>query len=1336
MATHVYGTTWWGKQWLEALTGIDFENRIPRGKSYANTGKVYSVSFDESRGLIKARVTGNYDPFYSVKITLPRATQKQEQAFIKELAKSPLILAKLSSRELDPQVLTIAQKVGIQVFPQKWNDLKLSCSCPDFAVPCKHIAAVIYKISQEIDANPFVLFNLIGIDIFGGLERYGIHMEQTQITEMPKWSDLLKLGKIVPPLPLSSLNQTSYVNFEDILDSVMGLFTDTPAGYTEGSLKELLYKVLQKAKTQVTRQLSDKSDRDLPKLESSFIFKVSAWGQITPGDFSWTLYPPVGQPYKQFGADTVEKGFLCDMFSGAIDQVALEDAPEEIEALYQIWLIACKLVSSGSLMPQIYEPIEDFFAIRWIPAVISDQVMATVQKVGQAILSFKEGSFIIDRAPETLSALALGQMVLSMFLGSFITKAYSQVKDLDDTNPDRAALFLGKVIDTEEYLNGEVIKMRLEAWLSPLYLENLSLMPVIVLSDLTLDGELQDYVDERRTRAASDDDFLDDIEDEDDLDISAVVKLLKNEDTNDKSSAKRSKSKDKKTKSAAVSVDEKKEPSDPIDRSIELSYDEQKDLFYDPNSSDTIYDGKAKTHALVALDQTASQKDPFANKTGVGILMGFKETTSQGMRIIPLKDVIDGDEFVSQRFECLRTASRLSQICPPLGDLLENHGGEGVVELDDLYHVVSSAIPALKLLGVELIIPRSLKRILYPKAAMKISTTGEPQSSSFSMLEELLRFDWTLALGGHTITRDEFEELSKHAGKMVRFKNEFVMVDEREVASIAKKLAAFKPSDIKPRRLIAAALTGKFGENNVLLSKELKEALDRMLSEEAVAVPKALKASLRPYQERGYSWLVRNLKISFGSIIADDMGLGKTLQVIAALEKMREDKALDTKEALVVVPTSLLVNWQRELSKFAPKLTYKAYYAHSRSLKEHTHVTLTTYGVLRTQIKDFKSKEWAVMIIDEAQAIKSPGSQIFRAVRSVKADNFIAMSGTPVENRLLEYWAIMDFANPGLLGSKDTFQKEFASPIETEHDPQAISRFRSVTAPFIMRRLKSDKSVISDLKDKLVTDRYCFLTPEQTALYHEVSQRAIDMFKSIDKSTRNALVLTLIRNLKEICNSPEQYDDNTPYIGPDYSGKTSMLFSILDTLFEARRKAIVFTQFVKTGNLLSQWIEDRYNLKADFLHGGIPLKKRSRMVDAFQTDRKKKVMILSLKAAGTGLNLTAASTVIHYDLWWNPAAENQATDRAYRIGQTQQVEVYRLICANTFEEKINEIINSKRELAELTVGSGEHWIGDLSARQLENIFAISSQDEILQEEITERKIREAKSKNSSRTKKA
>lgn len=497
MAANEYGTTWWGREWLKALSGIDYANRIPRGKSYANTGKVQSVTLDEKRGLIKARVTGHYDPFYAVKITLPQVDPKLSERFIKELAASPVIMAALSSRELDPEVNVIAERLGINVFPRRWDDLKLSCSCPDVAVPCKHIAAVIYKLSQEIDANPFVLFTLRGIDILGGLEEYGLDLNETQVSEMPTWKELLEAPDPAPALPLATLNTLSFSSFEDLTASVTGLFTDAPPGYTLGSLKETLVKTLTRAQKKAAKALKDKGDRDLPTLLAGPLFETSAWGELKAGKLHWTIHPAGAEPYTQQATDRPDEGYVCGMFSGATDPLALENAPEEIEALYQVWLIALKMVNAGAVMPQLFEPIADCLAVRWIPAVISPEVQEVTRQVGQCLFSLKAGSYHLERAPESMGATALGQIALSLFINSFIHQAYHELHGTEDDSPDRAALFLGKVIDTDDYLNGESITMRLEAWLSPLYLEQLTLSPVIVFSDETA-GALADFVNEKR----------------------------------------------------------------------------------------------------------------------------------------------------------------------------------------------------------------------------------------------------------------------------------------------------------------------------------------------------------------------------------------------------------------------------------------------------------------------------------------------------------------------------------------------------------------------------------------------------------------------------------------------------------------------------------------------------------------------------------------------------------------------------------------------------------------------------------------------------------------------
>ena len=476
-------------------------------------------------------------------------------------------------------------------------------------------------------------------------------------------------------------------------------------------------------------------------------------------------------------------------------------------------------------------------------------------------------------------------------------------------------------------------------------------------------------------------------------------------------------------------------------------------------------------------------------------------------------------------------------------------------------------------------------------------------------------------------------------------------------------------------------------------------------------LPGALLATLRPYQQRGYAWLYRNARLGLGSVIADDMGLGKTLQVIATLQKLKEDGDLDRGKALVVVPTSLLTNWQKEIARFAPSLSVAVFHGIRRELAQHAaenrpDVLLTTYGVARSEAAALKTLSWRVVVVDEAQNIKNPATAQTKAVKAIPATAFIAMSGTPVENRLSEYWSIMDFANRGFLGKLPQFTREYTIPIQTHHDQQAVQRFKRVTAPFLLRRLKSDRSIISDLPDKIEQDQYCALSKAQSALYESVVQEGLRVISGeSDTFKRQGLVLQMILALKQICNHPAHYLKQGQ-ADAALSGKTGRFLELVEDIHASHGKVLVFTQFREMGELLRGWLRDRYGRDPLFLHGGLTRAKRDAMVERFQNDRTERVFLLSLKAGGTGLNLTAASSVIHYDLWWNPAVEAQATDRAYRIGQRQNVQVHRLITRATFEERINDMIRAKRELAELTVGVGEQWIGNLDGRELEDLFTL------------------------------
>jgi SNF2 family DNA or RNA helicase len=568
-----------------------------------------------------------------------------------------------------------------------------------------------------------------------------------------------------------------------------------------------------------------------------------------------------------------------------------------------------------------------------------------------------------------------------------------------------------------------------------------------------------------------------------------------------------------------------------------------------------------------------------------------------------------------------------------------------------------------------------------------------------------------VAIGDVVLNEDEFKKLLKNSDGLIKYKKQYIYVSSADLEKLHKHFNSFK--ELTAFEMLRAALGNDYHGANISLTDEVKELISELTKQHDIALPAGLSAQLRPYQHRGFSWMYRNTQIGFGSVIADDMGLGKTLQVIATLLKYKEDGMLEKEKALVVTPTGLLTNWQAEIEKFAPGLRYKLYHGTARKLtkKDEYDVLLTSYGVARSDAAELKKMKWHVLAIDEAQNIKNHETGQSKALKSIPANTFIAMSGTPVENRLSELWSIMDFCNRGFLGGLPEFKETFASPIQNQQDIDVANKLKTITSPFLMRRLKSDKSIISDLPDKIEMDCFASLAKQQASLYEKTLHEAMLAIEEIETTdqkklfVRQGLVLQMILALKQICNHPTQFLKNK-ILDASLSGKMELLFDKLESIIEANEKVLIFTQFTEMGNLLKTFIEERFNEAPLFYHGGCSLKQRKEMVEAFQTNRADKIFILSLKAAGTGLNLTAANHVIHYDLWWNPAVEAQATDRAYRIGQKSNVMVHRFITKGTFEERINEMIQSKKDLANLTVATGENWIGNLSNKELKDMFEL------------------------------
>lgn len=632
---------------------------------------------------------------------------------------------------------------------------------------------------------------------------------------------------------------------------------------------------------------------------------------------------------------------------------------------------------------------------------------------------------------------------------------------------------------------------------------------------------------------------------------------------------------------------------------------------------------------------------------------------------------------------------------------------------------VSAGAPALRSAGITVLLPRAWTR-LAPSLTLEVDSPAASSAvtSGAVGMDQLLSYRWRLALGDVTVSSAEMAALAKAKAPLVRLRGEWVQVDPTVLGRAARYLAAQSRTADSTLGQLLAAVSGADSPPvpvaAVRATGWIGELLDGELQVSSVGPPEGLCAELRPYQQRGLDWLAFMSRLGLGVVLADDMGLGKTVQVLALQvhEKAREP-------TLVVCPMSVVGNWQREVEQFAPQLQVLVHHGADRGRGEalstaisSADLVITTYHLLARDRAELTAHHWDRVVLDEAQHVKNPATAHARAARSLSARHRLALTGTPVENRLEDLRSVLDFVNPGMLGSAQGFRARFAVPIEREHDTSAVTRLRTATAPFVLRRLKTDPSVITDLPSKLEMTVRANLTAEQAALYRAVVD---DMLAKIAESRgmhRKALVLSALTRLKQVCNHPAHFlADGSAVLrrGVHRSGKLELVQDILHSALGDGGKVLMFTQFRQFGELVAPWIAEEFDVDVPFLHGGVSKGRRDSMVEHFQRDDGPPVMLLSLKAGGTGLNLTAANHVVHLDRWWNPAVENQATDRAFRIGQRRDVQVRKLVCVGTVEERIDALILSKRELADLAVGSGESWVGELDTEQLREMLTLGEE---------------------------
>ncbi len=1180
-----YGQTWWGEQWLAAFNGIDDTNRLPRGRRYAGNGSVTAIEIQGTT--TKADVQGRKRRPYSVTVSLPGFSAKVQKSILETVNSNPAVLARLLNRQLPEQTLELLTQQNISLFPRNWKDMKASCSCPDWAVPCKHIAAIIYLIANEIDKNPFLVFELHGMDLITAMEKQsGVALASLDAPEqyLDHWhpEPVIKNWDI-PGTPVFETLDLATV--EPLNERIFSILGSNPLFYSK-DFRTVMAGIYKRAAR--CAALFDNTSDNNNNFDDSC--SPNSSGAITDFDRLSLVVDERGQFQSiEVEGETTRPDITTAMdWSRLLQSLHTSQSPETTRHYHHammwqlLYRLAIKLVTQQACIPAVYQQSDDKTLIHWHPALMSEPVKALLERLytlcppdlvllshtpkrrRKAVLYYADGKTQVDAALHGLISL-FTLTALSQSPGSLVTE-------------DICQLFFGNTpclfnsFETLEY--PKVIRN----WLNRLTLGERSHRLHLVVE-----------------------------EDEPELAVSVQV--------------------------------------------------EQEGTMH-----------------------------PLA------LLLGSPELSSTKISILTdlalLADYLPDIETLYSTPNSKQQPSSLSYT------------------LEAFTPLFLKTLPALKMLGIQLVLPKSLRNLAYPQLSLSLAKDDSDKPASYLNLDQLLRFNWQVAIGDKRVSADEFLALVSGASGLVKMLDQYVMLDDSRLRQLLKKLTNL-PESLSRMQLLKAGLSGELDGAKVDLAACAEELFNQLLRGDPAPLPQGLDAKLRPYQQRGFEWMAQNARVGFGSLLADDMGLGKTLQVITLLLHQKESGQLDTRKGLVVAPTSLLTNWRKEIQRFAPDLRVLIYHGNQRNLDRDEHdIILTSYGLIRLDSATFSKPRWRTLVIDEAQTIKNPGTKQTKAIKNLKADIRIGLSGTPVENRLREYWSLFDYTNKGYLGTQKKFHEEFASPIENDRDQESLDRFRKITAPFILRRLKTDKNVISDLPAKVESNRYCSLSPQQASLYQSTVDSIMEDLQSSDEGIeRKGLIFKLLNALKQICNSPAQFLNHEQALVSE-SGKLDTFVELIREARDAEEKVLIFTQYTTMGKLLANTLHQELALDAPFLHGALSRNKRDAIVDNFQNNPRTRVLILSLKAGGTGLNLTSASQVIHYDLWWNPAVEAQATDRAYRIGQKKNVQVHRLITENTFEEKIDAMIQSKKELAELTVSSGEQWISELSDKDLRELVSL------------------------------
>ena len=1198
------GHTRWGQAWMQPLQFADEQGRLARGLTYAQQGAIEGIVLGDG-GQISAKVKGSRQALYKVQLSLKPFTPEQVTTLLTEIARRPAWLDELLSGSLPVGFEAGLSASNIQLFPKTFNDVGMSCSCPDAAKPCKHVAAVVYQLAYHIDEEPVLLFTLRGLDLAHQLK---------SLTELdglaPGHLADKKCRVFTTPVEISKPSNSNF-DFSFRPETDYGklwkqLLSYKPSFFQGGDLAEFYHAYLAKASA-FWSDYSAEDEEEIPKISQFNTYTFQPW---EVADFLITLDAGGGfaeaEIFNQSGATllTIAKEVELIAF--------VERVVNRLPVLAKAYELARQLVQRKAIVPVMLQLDSTAYRVRWQAATQSPEVSAILAQFqsGQALDRFiRYREFTLPEESEEDYRARLGREVEAEMEGTLSPEAK---KDYQYRAP----------------IKGDSIHALLGVFLRPMMLAGVEAVfakaefPSVQLLFLGRPVDLANTGDAQLVLA-----------------IQLWLARLSQR---------------------------------PSAHRIIIQVEEDEELL-----------GVFIVRLLLISEDTNTPKPS------------------------PISEVLSGQLGEDLRLSVLRDVGLLSELHAPFTEFLISPFKTDYIQLrgGEFARFVMDILPALKLIGTQLMLPRGLDQVARPKLSAVVNapkvTSTDKKTPGLLGLKALVQFDWQVSVGDEQLSTKEFSRLAENFEGIVRLRDGFIWLEAAQTRRLLDRLA--KPPQPSAPVVIQAVLSETWQGAPLHLSDEVSTFRQNL-----IRVPEAvqgefggLNATLRPYQEVGFAWLLRNADAGLGSLLADDMGLGKTLQTIALLEHYRATKGWGTTPALIILPTSLITNWRRELTRFAPKLKVAIFHGASRKATdfEGADVVLTSYGTARSDVELLSRHSWGALVIDEAQQIKNPSAAQTEAIKKLEAPIRIALSGTPVENRLSEYWSVLDFANPGYLGPLEQFEAIYAKPIEQDKDREQLDKFKKVTAPFILRRLKTDKSVIKDLPEKITQIEYCSLATEQAALYQQVVDTQMQELAAAEAHEKRGRILKFMTAVKQVCNHPFHYLKGGAKAA-QASGKARRMIELVDAALYLEERVLIFTQYREMGDLIAEMLNERLGWTPPFLHGGLSRAERDEMVRGMQEDGPP-ILILSIKAGGTGLNLTAANHVIHYDLWWNPAVESQATDRAFRIGQKRNVQVHRLICTGTFEERIDMMLEQKRELADLTVGEGGAWLGQFIDEVLE-----------------------------------